>query len=103
MPASMGDATAPALSHSPETPHLCNGMKEGRLLQHLSGCACSRGGNRQRNKRKLSEKKVDLLLTKQKWQRKEGGFKAIKYFEDVKEEKLTWSEIIFNNVKGGGG
>ena len=29
-------------------------------------------------------------------------FKAIKYFDDVREEKLTWVEIIFNDVKGGG-
>jgi hypothetical protein len=55
------------------------------------------------NKRKLSEAKVDILSTKQKWQREEGRFKVIKYFYDVKEEKLTWAEIIFNDVKGGGG
>jgi hypothetical protein len=29
-------------------------------------------------------------------------FKAIKYFDDVREEKLTWVEIIFNGVWGGG-
>jgi hypothetical protein len=55
------------------------------------------------NKRKLSETKVDILSTKQKWQRKEGRFKAIKYVDNLKEEKLTWVEIIFNDVKGGGG
>ncbi len=51
------------------------------------------------NKRKISEKKeVDILLIKQKWQRDKGRFKAIKYFDDVREEKLTWVEIIFNDV-----
>jgi hypothetical protein len=28
----------------------------------------------------------------------EGRFKAIKYFDDVREEKLTWAEIIFDDV-----
>jgi hypothetical protein len=51
------------------------------------------------NKRKISEKKeVDILLIKQKWQRNKSRFKAIKYFNDVREEKLTWAEIIFNDV-----
>ncbi len=45
------------------------------------------------NKRKLSETNVDKLLTKQKWKREEGRFKAIKYFDDVKEEKLTWVDV----------
>ena len=36
-------------------------------------------------------------------QRKEGRIKALEYFEEFsKEEKLTWVEIIFNDVKGGG-
>ncbi len=55
------------------------------------------------NKRKLSETKVDILLTKQKWQCKEGQFNTINYFDDVKEEKLTWAGIIFDDVMGGGG
>jgi hypothetical protein len=42
------------------------------------------------NKQKLSEKKVDMLSTKQKWQRVEGWFKAIRYFDNIKEDKLTW-------------
>ncbi len=51
------------------------------------------------NKRKISKKKeVDILLIKQKWQRDEGRFKAIKYIDNVREEKLTWVEIIFNDV-----
>jgi hypothetical protein len=46
------------------------------------------------NKRKISEKKeVNILSIKQKWQRNKGWFKAIKYFDNVKEEKLTWAEI----------
>ncbi len=55
------------------------------------------------NKWKLSETKVDILSTKRTWQHKEGQFKAIKYFDDVKEEKLTWAEIIFDDVNGRGG
>ncbi len=44
------------------------------------------------NKRKISEKKeVDILSIKQKWKRNEGRFKAIKYFDDVRGEKLTWA------------
>ena len=36
-------------------------------------------------------------------QRKEGRIKALEYFEEFsKEEKLTWVEILFNDVKGGG-
>jgi hypothetical protein len=55
------------------------------------------------NKRKISKKKeVDILSIKQKWQCNEGRFKAIKYSDDVKEEKLTWAEIIFDDVKGRG-
>ncbi len=34
------------LLHSPEPPRLCSGTREGRLLQHPSGCACSSQGNR---------------------------------------------------------
>ena len=58
----------------------------------------------ERNKRKLSENnEVDILSIKQKMQRKEGRIKALEYFEEfLKEEKLTWVEIIFNDVKGGG-
>jgi hypothetical protein len=54
------------------------------------------------NKWKMSEIKVDILSIKQKWQREEGQIRSIKYFEDVKEEKLAWAEILFNSVKGGG-
>ena len=54
------------------------------------------------NKRKMSEVKVDILSAKQKWQHEEGRIRAMKYFSDVKKEKLTWAEILFNSVKGGG-
>jgi len=56
------------------------------------------------NKRKLLEKnEVDILSIKQKMQREEGRIKALEYFEEFsKEEKLTWEEIIFDDVKGGG-
>ena len=56
------------------------------------------------NKRKLSENnEVDILSIKRKMQRVEGRIKALEYFEEFsKEEKLTWVEIIFNDVKGGG-
>jgi hypothetical protein len=51
------------------------------------------------NKRKISEKKeVAILLINQKWQRDEERFKAIKYFDNVREEKITWAEIIFDDV-----
>jgi hypothetical protein len=51
------------------------------------------------NKRKISEKKeVDILSIKQKRQRDKGWFKAIKYFDNVREEKLTWAENIFDDV-----
>ncbi len=51
------------------------------------------------NKQKLSEKKVDKILTKLKWQHKEGWFKAIRYFDGIQEEKLTWVEVLFNDGK----
>jgi hypothetical protein len=55
------------------------------------------------NKRKLSENnEVDILSIKRKMQREEGRIKVLEYFEEFsKEEKLTWVEIIFNDVKGG--
>jgi hypothetical protein len=50
------------------------------------------------NKQKLSEKKADVIL-KKKWQRNEGRFQAIKYFDCTKEEILTWAAILFHNRK----
>ena len=55
------------------------------------------------NKRKLSENnEVDILSIKWKMQREEGCIKALEYFEEFsKKEKLTWVEIIFNDIKEG--
>ena len=57
------------------------------------------------NKQKLSEKKVDIISTKRKMQQEEGHFKAIRYIDNIKEDKLTWVEALFSNDKGptGGG
>ncbi len=51
------------------------------------------------NKQILSEKKADLILTKRKWQRNEGWFQALKYFNHSKVERLTWAAILFHNGK----
>ncbi len=51
------------------------------------------------NKQKLSEKKADVISTRQKWQRDEGRFHAIKYFNHTKEERLTWAEVLFYDEK----
>ncbi len=51
------------------------------------------------NKQKLSEKKADVISTKQKWQRNEGQFQAIKYFDRTKEVILPWAAILFHNGK----
>jgi hypothetical protein len=40
-----------------------------------------------------------VISTKQKWQSDEGQIKAHKYFGDIKEVKLTWAELLFNNGK----
>ena len=60
------------------------------------------------NKRKFiatSEKKDDLLLTKRKRQRDIGRCEAMKYFDESKENIMTWSEMLFDDEKGltGGG
>ena len=39
------------------------------------------------NKQKLTEKKIAILLAKQKWQHKEGWFKASRYVDNIKEDK----------------
>jgi len=51
----------------------------------------------------LEKNEVDILSIKRKMQREEGRIKPLEYFEEFsKEEKLTWVEIIFDDVKGGG-
>jgi hypothetical protein len=78
--------------------HAVAGEKAGSRSTHPDVLAQVKETDK-RNKRKISEKKeVDILSIKQKWQRSEGRFKAIKYFDDVREEKLTRAEIIFDGV-----
>ncbi len=47
----------------------------------------------------LSDKKVDMLSTRQKWQRDVGRFEAIKYFDHTKKETLTWTDVLFHDGK----
>jgi hypothetical protein len=51
------------------------------------------------NKRKLSEKKADVISTRRKLQRDVGRFQAIKYFVDTKEQTLPWAEVLFYDGK----
>jgi hypothetical protein len=51
------------------------------------------------NKRKLSEKKADIISTRRKLQRDVGRFQAIKYFADTKEQTLPWAEVLFYDGK----
>lgn len=51
------------------------------------------------NKRKLSEKKADVISTRRKLQRDVGRFQAIKYFADTKEQTLPWAEVLFYDGK----
>ena len=48
------------------------------------------------NKRKLSEKKADLLSARRKKQRDEGRFQALDYFEHSKEKRLTWAVLFYD-------
>ena len=54
-----------------------------------------------RNKQNLLGKKDDVILTKRKLQRDEGRIRAHRYFVDIKEVKLTWEELLFNDGKVG--
>ncbi len=51
------------------------------------------------NKQKFSEKKADLLSSRQKWQRDEGRFQELEYFEHGEEERLTWAAVLFYDGK----
>ena len=54
-----------------------------------------------RNKCKyVSEKKVDVIGTRQKRQRDMGRFEAMQYFEGNKEKTLIWLALLFSNDKG---
>ncbi len=51
-------------------------------------------GTNKRNKRKyVSEKRVDVIGTRQKRQRDMGRFDAMQYFEGNKNKKLMWSAL----------
>ena len=59
-----------------------------------------------RNKRKyVSEKKVDVIGTRQKWQHNMGWFEAMQYFDGNKDKTLIWLALVFSDDKGptGGG
>jgi hypothetical protein len=51
------------------------------------------------NKQKLSEKKTDIISTRQKLQRDVGRFQAIKYLIDTKEQTLPCAEVLFYDGK----
>jgi hypothetical protein len=46
-----------------------------------------------RNKRNVSEKKVDVIGTRRKRQRDMGRFKAMQYFDRNKDKTLMWSVL----------
>jgi len=56
------------------------------------------------NKHSFSRTKSDdTIAMSRKKQQDMGRFEAMKYFEqEGKMDKLTWSVLIFDNVKGGG-
>ena len=98
----MGDATAAANLNCPEPAHLYECAREGSFPQTHPEVLAQMEATNKGNKRKMSETKVDILSTKQKCQRNEGWTRSMEYFENIKEEKLAWADILFNSVKGGG-
>ena len=92
----MRDATAPAPLVRANAPKKAASRKTH--LEVLAQIDVTNKGN----KRKMSETKVDILSTKRKCQREEGRTRAMEYFENIKEEKLAWADILFYSVKGGG-
>jgi hypothetical protein len=62
----------------------------------LAQVDATNAGNKQKF---LSDKKVDVLSTRRKWQSNVGWFEAIKYFDHTKEETLTWTEVLFHDGK----
>ena len=98
----MGDATASALLHSPESPCSCNGPTSSRNT-HPDILAQVEATDEDNKRKLLKKNEVDILSIKQKMQHEEGRIKALEYFEVFsKEEKLTWVENIFDDVKGRG-
>jgi hypothetical protein len=51
------------------------------------------------DKGKLSEKKVDILLVKQKCQGEEGLLKGTRFFTNIKKDKLPWVVVSFKDGK----
>ena len=97
-PASMGDATAQAILHC--APLVCAIAREKATSCNthpdvLAQVDATDTGNKQ----KLSEKKTDVTSTIQKLQRDVGRFQAMEYFDNIKEERLTWEDVLFNNGK----
>jgi len=74
-----------------EKVHMCNSHAEVLAF----AIATNEG-----NKRNLSESKDDTILATQKQQRKVGRKKALIYFEQVKNKKLTWSSKLFDDATG---
>ena len=74
------------------------GTREGRLSQYPTRCSCAirfNGSTNKGNKRKLSVRKVDILLMKRKRQREEGRFEAMKYIDKITTVNLTWADVLF--------
>ena len=64
-------------------------------LDVLAGVDATNKGNKQ----KMSERKADVLLTQQKQQRNTGRIQAMEYFYNIKEERITWEDVLFNDGK----
>ena len=102
------DADEAAISHCAE-PH-CRAIAREKVHSrnlHPDVIAKLEAKN-EGNKRKfipLSEKKDDLLCTRQKSQRNIGRCKVMKYFDENKDKKMTWSAMLFDDENGltGGG
>ena len=48
---------------------------------------------------KIVREKGWHIIDRKKWQRREGRFKAISYFLNIKENKLTWAKALLNDGK----
>jgi hypothetical protein len=84
MPTPMGDAAAQALLHSARPTYAGPCKRKGNFSQHHPNMLAQVEEMDAGNKQKLSEKKADVISTKQKWQRDEGRFQVIKYFNHTK-------------------
>ena len=93
------DAPAPALSHSAGTFYLRTCKRDGKLSQHAPGCACWSGRDEQREQAKIVRKEGWRLSTQRKQQCDTGRIQAMEYFDNIKEERLTWEGVLFNDGK----